>query len=165
MKHLNANYLQVFGDGVRWAVGDHEDGVGLADHPVADLYEPRLPVIHAGSHGGHAQSRVVGVVQFPAGGDGYVRASEDAINTNTTKTKKKKASAFGSRNLHVAVNHFAGILGSVVEVLQVGLHLAQSAPHPQLVDVSVPEDRLRFVDAVPADFHHLGNAVKERNIL
>lgn len=142
-------------------MGDHENSIGLADHPVADLDEPRLPVIHSGSHGGHAQSRVVGVVQFPAGGDVYFRASEDTI----IHVKTKKGQCLASCNLHVAINHFAGILGSVVEVLQVGLHLAQSAPHPQQVDVSVTENRLCFVDALPADFHHLGNAIKERKIL
>lgn len=76
-----------------------------------------------------------------------------------------KKKCFASCNLRVAVNHFAGVLGSVVEVLQVGLHLAQSAPNPQQVDVSVTENRLCFVDALPADFHHLGNAFKERKIL
>lgn len=30
-------YLQVFSDGVRWTVGDHENSIGLADHSVGNL--------------------------------------------------------------------------------------------------------------------------------
>lgn len=58
-------YLQVFGDGMCWSVGNQQNGVGLAHHPVSDLYLPGLPVIHSGSHRSHAQSSVVWVVQLP----------------------------------------------------------------------------------------------------
>ncbi len=57
---------------MRWAVGDHQDGVGFADHAVSDLDEAGLPVRHAGPHRGHSQLSVIGMVQFP-----------DSTDTNT----------------------------------------------------------------------------------
>ena len=59
-------YLQVLGDGVVGSMCDHENGVGLADHAMAHLDEPCVPVSHASPHGGHAQLGVIGVVQLPA---------------------------------------------------------------------------------------------------
>lgn len=50
------------------SVGDHEDGVGLADHFMANLDEPCVPVGHTSTHGGHAQMGIIGVVQLPAQG-------------------------------------------------------------------------------------------------
>ena len=57
-------YLQVFGDGVCGAMRDHQDGEGLADHAMADLDEPCLPVCDPCPHGGQAQRRVIGMVQL-----------------------------------------------------------------------------------------------------
>lgn len=65
-----------------------------------------------------------------------------------------------SSHSHVSFHHFAGVLCSVIEVLQVGLHLTQCAPHPQQVDVSVSQNRLGSVYGVPADFHHLNRRWK-----
>lgn len=59
------NYLQIFGDRVRCSVGDHDDGVGLADHCVSNLYLTSLPVSHSCSHGSHSQSSVVWVIELP----------------------------------------------------------------------------------------------------
>lgn len=61
-------YLQVLGDGMCWTVGHHENGVGPADHRMADLYLPSLPVAHACSHRRHSQSSIVRGVQFPVWG-------------------------------------------------------------------------------------------------
>lgn len=63
-----------------WAMGDHENGVGLADHPVCNLYLPSLPVGHSCSHGSHTKSSIVWVVQLPARGKrfdlfGYLSSS------------------------------------------------------------------------------------------
>lgn len=48
-----------------------------------------------------------------------------------------------------------GVICSFLKVLQVRLHLAHCAPHPQQVDVSVSQNRLGLLNAFPADFHHL----------
>lgn len=65
MPRESSVYLQVLGDGMCWSVGNQQNGVGLAHHPVSDLYLPGLPVIHSRSHGSHAQGGVVWVVQLP----------------------------------------------------------------------------------------------------
>lgn len=88
---------------------------------------------------------------LPAESSSFIGATEDAAMQFSNKI-------LHSCNLHVAVDHFARVLGSVVEVLQVRLHLAQRAPYPQLVDMSVTQNRLSLFKALPADFHHLGNA-------
>lgn len=64
----------------------------------------------------------------------------------------KQLSIFHS---HVSIHHFAGIVCSVIKVLQVSLHLTQSAPHSQQVDVSVSQNWFCFLYAFPADFYHL----------
>lgn len=68
-------YLQVLGDGMCWAVGDHENGIGLADHPVASLYLPSLPVSHSCPHSSHTENSIVWVVQFPVRGRDFIHLS------------------------------------------------------------------------------------------
>lgn len=127
-----------------WSVGHQQDGVGLAHHPVSHLNLPGLPVIHSRSHRSHAQSGVVWVVQLP------VPKTLITVRGGSTRKTTRRSS-----HSHVSFHHFAGELCSIVEVLQVGLHLTQCAPHPQQVDVSVSQNRLGSVYGVPADFHHL----------
>ena len=69
-------YLQVSGDGVVGSVGDHEDAVGLADHLVAHLQLPCMPVGDPCPHDGHPQQGVVGVVQLPVQKDGSKSKTE-----------------------------------------------------------------------------------------
>ena len=47
------------------SMADQEDTVGLADHAVAHLNLPCMPVCDACTHDGHAQVGVVVVVQLP----------------------------------------------------------------------------------------------------
>lgn len=49
------------------SVGDHEDAIGLADHAMAHLNLPSMPVGDACPHNGHAHLGVVWVVQLPVG--------------------------------------------------------------------------------------------------
>lgn len=61
-------YLQVLCDWMCCTMGDHQNGVCLADHTMSNFYQPSLPVVHSCSHGSHSKSGVIGVVQFPVRG-------------------------------------------------------------------------------------------------
>lgn len=65
----------------------------------------------------------------------------------------------------VSVHHFAGVFCGFLKVLQVGLDLAHRAPHPQQVDVSVSQNWLGLLNAVPADFHHLKSKKQKKQNL
>lgn len=126
-------YVQVFSDGMCWAMGDHENSIGFADHPMSNFYQPGLPVVHSRSHGSHTESSVVWVVQLPVRGRRFhlflyapggvfrmfIRITE-WYKICTVLTRDCSVSLYS----HVSFHHFAGVLGSILKVLQVSLHLA-----------------------------------------
>lgn len=73
-----------------------------------------------------------------------------------------KSSVFS--HLHVSLHHLPGVICSIIKVLQVSLNLAHCAPHPQQVDVSVCQNRLCLLNALPADFHNLKRRTAIRKI-
>lgn len=131
---LSSIYFQVFSDGMCWAVGDHENSVGFADHPMSNFYQPSLPVVHSCSHGSHTESSIVWVVQFPVRGRKshlFQYLSSDAFDMLIIITEWYKhmqdahyRDCSVSLYSHVSFHHFAGILCSIIKVLQVSLHLA-----------------------------------------
>lgn len=64
---------------------------------------------------------------------------------------------------HVSLNHSAGVLCSIIEVLQISLHLTKRAPNPQQIDVTISQNWFCFLYAVPADFYHLKRKTRREN--
>lgn len=54
-------------------MGDQENCVGLAHHPMTNLYVPSLPVCDSRSHGSQAQCSIVVVVDFAVKNIAWVR--------------------------------------------------------------------------------------------